>query len=435
MPREFLRRSFLLRLESLKKLLGTNAGTYMAEGIMCTVVLSFAQNTNYLFLTRLGATDIQLGLIQFAPQLTNMLILLPGGIIADSFANKKKMVMFAMCMAAVFYVAIVFSPMLGEFKIFWFITMLSLSAGMITLYNTSWQSFFPEVIPVEERNKTLTLRQTWRLVPAVLIPLCTGMILSLLKDNESKITAHQTFFVISAVFVSFQVYFINKLKSVNPAPAMGISLTNLKKAAGMLAKNKKFLIFTPTILVFYIAFHLDWTFYFIGMTKYLGLNEAMLGVAIVVEALAQFLTIRFWSRLNEKYGVTLPLFFAMLLLAFFTPVMVLATRITSPLNLYVFFIGYAMCSVGLASVLLNVFQCLLQVLEDKFRTICISIFNMSVALSNAVMPITGVALYNFFGGDLNALHIVCWIVFIARMFAAFLWLLRWYLTERRVSAS
>jgi len=419
------------RIYYLKKLLPTNAGLFMTEGIVCTLALSFSTTNNYLFLTRMGASDYQLSLVQFAPQTMNMLLLLPGGIVADSLSNKKRMVVFSLIMASAFYTAVSFSPFLGGAGRIWFILMYSLAAGMITLYGVSWQSFFPEVVPVNERNRTLTLRQTWRLVPAILVPVATGLILTSLDGIEAKITAHSSFYVIAAVIIIFQIFIFNKVKPSKPAPPMGVSLGNLKKAAALLIKNKKFLVFCATILVFYMAFHLDWTYYFIGQTRYLGMNETLLALTFVLEALAQFFTMRFWGRMNEKYGVTLPLFFGMLLIVLFSPAMIVATKIASPLNLYAFFAIYTAGSMGIATVTLNVFQCLLQVLQEEYKTVCISIFTVLTSLSNAVMPFVGVLIYNKLGADLRALHLTSWIVFAARIFAALLWLLRWFMTEKK----
>ena len=421
------------RIYYMKKMFGTNAGVYVYEGIVCSLGLNLVLNNNYLFLTRMGASDYQLSFIQMTPHLLNMIILIPIGIVADSLSSKKKMVMFSLAMIAVFYMAAMTAPYLGDLKIVWFIVMCSVSAGMFTMYSVSWQSFFSEAVPVSERNRTLSARQRWRMVPGMLVPVISGAVLSFLPAVESKIKAHQTFFVISAAVTVSQIFLVNKLRSGTPAPVIGISIGNLKKAASALVKNKKFLFFCGTILICYMAFQFDWTLYFIGMTRYLDMNEALIGVTVLSEALAAFLSVKFWSRLNEKYGVTLPLFFGLLLICLFPVVIVMATKMVSGARIYLFLIGYATASVGMACFWLNVFQCLLTTLANEYRTISISIFSVLTSLSNALMPLTGVALYNKFGADLRAFTIVCAIIFFFRLFAAGLWLFRWYVTEGRAA--
>jgi len=297
------------------------------------------------------------------------------------------------------------------------------------MYNVSWQSFFTEAVEVGDRNRILTMRQKWRMVPAMLLPLVTGTVLSSLPEINSKIIAHQSFFILAAGFAVAQIFLINKLKSIAPAPVIGINLSNIKKAAAALVKNKKFLVFCATILTFYMSFQFDWTLYFIGLTRYLELNEALIGITILTEAMAAFFSIRFWSRMNEKYGVTLPLLFGMMIICFFPLVLLLTTSMTSGARVYIFLVGHALCSVGIACFWLNVFQCLLTTLQNEYRTISISIFSVLTSLSNALMPMTGVLLYNRFGADLAAFQTVCRIIFVTRIFAASMWFLRWRFTE------
>jgi len=413
-------------------MLSTNSGVYVFEGIVCTLTLNLVLNNNYLFLTRMGASDYQLSFIQMTPHLLNMAILIPIGIVADSLKNKKKMVMFSLAMMAFFYLAAMTSPFLGDLRIVWFIVMYSFSAGMFTMYNVSWQSFFSEAVPVGERNRTLSSRQRWRTVPGMLLPIITGAVLSSLPAVESKIKAHQAFFVISAAVTIFQILLINRLKSDAPAPVIKVSFANLKKAVSALVKNKKFLFFCGTILICYMAFQFDWTLYFIGMTRYLELNEALIGVTILTEAMASFLSIKFWSRMNEKYGATLPLFFGLLLIGVFPLTIMTTANMVSGARFYLFLAGHALASAGMACFWLNVIQCLLTTLTNEYRTISISAFCVLTSLSNALMPLTGVALYNKFGADLKAFQTVCLIILLFRLFAAGLWLFRWYMTEKRV---
>ena len=234
------------RIFYFRKFIGTDAGLYMLEGISCTLAFNIVSNNNLLFMLRLGASDYNLGMIHLVPQALNMLILLPGGIIADSLSNKKNMVVISVGLMAFFYIVTMFSPYLGAMGIVWFLAGLSLSSGMFTLYNISWQSFFPEVIPPRERNRTLTVRATWRLIPAILIPLITGFILASINENGAKISAHQSFYMVSAFFAAVQIFILRKIKPKAPSPAAGINLDNLKKAASMLAKNKRFLFFAPS---------------------------------------------------------------------------------------------------------------------------------------------------------------------------------------------
>jgi hypothetical protein len=76
-----------------------------------------------------------------------------------------------------------------------------------------------------------------------------------------------------------------------------------------------------------------------------------------------------------------------------------------------------------ASIALNLFQCLLKVVDEEYRSFSISVYTMLITLSNAIMPVVGAAIYRAFGGNQTALVYTFAIMFVLRLTAAGLWLL------------
>ena len=85
-----------------------------------------------------------------------------------------------------------------------------------------------------------------------------------------------------------------------------------------------------------------------------------------------------------------------------------------------------LANITLAAVNLNMMQCLLQVVPDNNKTLYISIYTVLVTLSNAFMPLVGVVLYTKLGADLEALQLMFWIIFVARIISTGRWGLRWW---------
>jgi len=73
----------------------------------------------------------------------------------------------------------------------------------------------------------------------------------------------------------------------------------------------------------------------------------------------------------------------------------------------------------------------LQVADEEYRSFSISVYTCLVCLSNAVMPVAGIALYRALGGDRNGLKLAFAIIFILRIAAAGLWLSRWRWQKNR----
>ncbi|MCI8500783.1 MAG: hypothetical protein HFJ85_00955, partial [Oscillospiraceae bacterium] len=65
---------------------------FAAEGAFFAAVTSLGNNTNNLFLTRLGASDYQLSLMTMLAQVLSMVCLVPLAIFTDRLKNKRSMV-------------------------------------------------------------------------------------------------------------------------------------------------------------------------------------------------------------------------------------------------------------------------------------------------------------------------------------------------------
>ncbi|WP_139903271.1 MFS transporter [Clostridium thermarum] len=398
------------------------------EGVLITLINNLINNNNNLFATRLGASDFQLSLLITIPQIVGMLVLIPGSILTDRMINKRRMVILSLSALVCVYGAIGFVPMLGNYSFTAFLILLAISVGPMTMYNTSWQAYFSDVIPINRRNQTFTLRTKWTFLVGVATPLVTGFLLACAPTVSGKVILHQSFFWASCVFLLLQITTLKRISGGNSQAQSGsIGLKDLKVAALDMLHNKKLLGFIGVSLFFHMAWQSDWTMYYIGQVNYLKLNEAWLSYVIVGGAAVQFLTVGFWSRINERYGVRFSIIFGGFGLCLFPLNMILSTSLPAHIGPTVFLVMGTLANFAFATVSLNLMQCLLQVVPEKNKTLSIAIYALLIALSNAVMPMAGVRLYTSLGANLNALRITFTIIFIARIVAAGLWTLRWWL--------
>lgn len=404
-----------------------NMFLFAVEGVLISLVNNFIGNNNNLFATRLGATDFELSLVTALPQLIGMLVLIPGAILTDRMVNKRRMIILSLSSLAVVYLALGFVPMMGKYCLIVFLILISLSIGPMTLYNASWQAYFSDVVPIRSRNKTFTLRTRWSFVINIGTPLLTGFLLASAATNAGKLKFHQGFFWIGCVLLMLQIFILKKISGGVAKAHNNVSLKDLKDVIVDLAHNKSFLGFLGVVLFFYMSWMSDWTLYYIGQVTYLKLNEAWLSYVNVGGALVQFLTIGYWSRMNEKRGVRFSIIMGALGLCLFPLTMILSTSLPLDIAPIVFLILSAMANFAFATVSLNIFQCLLQVIPEKNKTLSISIYTLFVSLSNVVMPMAGVEIYTMLGSNLRALHITFFTIFLTRVVAAGLWTLRWWL--------
>lgn len=400
------------------------------EGILITLINNLVGSHNNLYATRLGAGDYELGLATMLPQLVGMLVLIPGGILTDNLKSKRDMVTSALFAVACVYVLIGFVPALGSYRLGAYLALMAISSAPMTLYNVSWQAYFSDVVHPNGRNSVLAVRSSLSFLIGVTITLTGGALLSSASTNDGKIRLHQMFLWVAALLLLIQIVVLRRIPSKPVEQRNKFKLNELKSALVDIIHNRRFLGFIGVAIFFYMTWHIDWTLYFIGQTQYLGMNEAWLSYVNIGGAITQFLTMGVWSKINSKHGVRFAIIFGSLGLALCPIGMIIATSLQTPNANLIFLIINTLFHITLATITLNILQCLLQVIPEKNKTLNISIYTTLVMLSNGLMPFVGVSLYRMLGADLKALQTVFVIIFILRLVATGLWALRWWMLRR-----
>ncbi len=396
------------------------------EGVLFSVVTNLINNNNLLFALRLGANDTQIGLLSSLPQFVGMIFLIPAGILTDRLRNKSSVVILSLLLLDLAYLASSFVPVLSAYRFYAFLILISISMAPFTIYNTSWQAYFSDITPIEERNTILTSRNKWTFLVGIFVPLISGNLLASANSTSEKIMIHQLYFWIVCVILILQIYVLTRVKSDREGTSTKLNLHDLKKILFEIINNKKFLVFVSIAMFFYISWQFDWTLYFIGQVRYLKMNEAWLSYVLIGGALVQFATIGFWSTVNEKYGVRFGIIAGNIGVAVCPIIMIVSTSVPSSIGPVVFLILNIIANITCATIPLNMLQCLLQVIPQKIKTLSISIYTLFITLSNAIMPMAGIGLYTWLGGDLQALQKTFLIIFILRVISVGLWTLRWY---------
>lgn len=409
----------------------SNMFYFALEGTILAIIANLYGNNNNLFAQRLGATDFQLSLITGVPQMVGLALLLPAGFIVEKVKSKRLFVAVSLFMVGVLFLGVAATPFLDEQALPAVIFLLSLCIGFMTIYNSSWQSYFSEVMPITHRNKTLTLRTRGSLFMGMLTPLLTGFILSAAKENSTKIIIHQIFYILVFVFCLVQIYILYKIKE--PPTIINTEKRKFFKTIGEtgkeLIKSKEFLFFLLAVTLFHMSWHIDWTTAFIARTKYLKLNEAMLSIDIVLSAVVQLLTLKFWSSIIDRKGVRFTLIMASIGFTISSICMYFVLAIPYDFSKYIYLFYNPLSNFATATIGLCLLPCLLQVMPEKNKSITISIYTMFLVLSNAVMPIIGTKIYSSFGGDLAGIRHTYLIIITLRILASFVLFLRWKLLK------
>ncbi|MCL2204403.1 MAG: MFS transporter [Defluviitaleaceae bacterium] len=406
-----------------------HAVKYGIDGLLLMGAISIAANNHNIFALRLGAGAFQLSLLQFLPQIINLVLLIPAGLFADSLLNKRRMLSGSLLMAALFFVLGGLAAFIPVHTVYFFLGFIALGNVSTAMYNLSWQAYFPEVVEADKRNAVLTFRARITMIISICLPLVSGGILAAVPTHEGKILVHQIFYLLVGTLLVANAIFLRQIKATMPAEPRRVSLAQFKTAVNRMRRSKPFIGFVAVALFFHISWHLDWTLYFIGQANYLHMNEFLLGLTGVGATLAQLVTLAFWSKKNTRYGVEKPVTFGILGLALCPIAMILALSVPTRMGIPVFLVANFIGHMSFATIVLNFFQCLLKVVDKEYRSLSISLYTCVIMASNAVFPVAGVALYRLLGGDMPALRNTFWIIFFLRIAAAGAWWLRIYLRK------
>jgi len=401
---------------------------YVFDGLLISAINNFIGINNNLFATRLGATPFELSLVLGLPQFVGLLVLIPGALTMDRLKNRGRLLLFSVCGFTALYLALGFSPYFGDGALWVFLILLALSAAPMMLYNLSMQAFLADTIPPRRQNRTLSARQRVALVVGTLVPLLTGTLLTATPELQGKIRLHQIFVWTAAAIGAVEFFVLRRLQFGEPGPAQKGSL---KSALRSLTRDKNLLFFLGAALFFHFSWFVDFSLYYYGQIHFLHATEVWMSTLSICAALIQFLTVGLWARLNERLGVRFVVILGPLLISLASFGMVTATGIAGNARLPVLLIFYVLHAPGAAIVILNMFQCLLEVIGAKNRAMLIAVYTAIIVAANALCPVLGMQVFLWMGGDLSAYRLVMTLIGALRLAAGGLFFFRWRLLRGR----
>ena len=405
------------------------ARLFAAEGVLFTFIITITNNNNNLYASRLGASSYDLGLIASLPPMIGMLTMIPFALITDRLHNKKPMVMISAIGLGFLYVLVGMAAFLDASRIPVLIALLVLVNIPMSLYNSSWQTFFADAVSPVDRNLVYSHRTRMNTAVGIVIPLIAGVILSAVSGS-GKILVHQIYYWLAFPLALGQVFILKRTYGGNSEDTGHVRLADLKESARRLFRSRKFLGFLAVTLLVYCGWEMDWSLYFQSQFRYLHLNEAQMSLVAVMAAVTQFATLGLWSRLVQKKGVRFVFVIGAAGFAFCSAVMFLSLYMTLPLQMPFYYIMQSIGGSAFSAFQLSLLQCLLEAIPDKNRALSISIYSMILLFSNVIMPYLGVYIYNISGESRQAMIFAFGIVTFIRIISVFAAFLRWYLLRK-----
>lgn len=275
-----------------------NARLFLSEGAAFTIVSAFSMNLTNLFLSRIGASDYEIGLYTMLTQLIGMFFLVPLALLGDRLKNKRRTMSAILVGIAVCFVAAAATPFLPRGTTMGLVVFAAVGSGSIALYTSLWQSFFADIIERNRLNAIYAARNRVAFLTNLVAGLLAGRILSSISSDNGKIRAHQILFLVAAGFAFIETAILSRIRG--GAKQAEETRPAFFRSVQVLFQNKRFLVFLGAICFFYMTWKLDGTIFYLAQVQYIGLSEFWLSVSSAVNAIGQILTVGFWAKLNEK---------------------------------------------------------------------------------------------------------------------------------------
>ena len=292
------------------------------------------------------------------------------------------------------------SPFLGDRGYWFFIIGISVWNAPYICYTVSWQSYFSDLYPANNRALPYSRRQmVYNAVPVVTIMLGGAVQSYLCHTTEQKILAFQIFYFIAFGAAMLQRKMIEKTelpayaqnKAAGEKQSIGKLVGEFWGAVKALRQHPQFCIFLALLFCFYFSWQIAWPMFFLFLVTENGINEVTKSVFDVASYLATTLTSTWWGRRIDQKGVR-----GVTILGMLGCAAVPAWTVAST-NFWILLAAYIFSGATAPGFQLGLFNDMLENLPEENKSLYIGIYNLVMQISNFVAPLCGVALYTRIG--------------------------------------
>ncbi len=365
-----------------------NVITFIVYGLLYDTVINMWKPFSAKFLQRLGGTAAEISLLSSLPGIVAALVLFPAAMLIAKLKNKKRVTaaFFFMSRIMLFFVALI--PMVPEqFRPALFLIVISVMNLPDAISQTSLQSYLGDIFEGNVRASAIGLRLKFSNVFIPLVTLLTGAALSFFPKTPGEvINTYQVFFIGAFIIGIAEIAVFTRFREIrrDDMGAPGASAAHPSpslKIIKSIFRDKKFVRFLVSTLIFYFFWHSCWSICTIYQVQYLKANEMWLAVFALASGIGTFFSAGFWNKLIYKRGNAFCLSVSACLMGV-SILLYVVSRSVYPMLFVCVFSGFA--QMGLNVSLLNG---LLQNTPSDNKIVYIGVYNTFINMSLFVAPL------------------------------------------------
>jgi Na+/melibiose symporter-like transporter len=314
---------------------------------------------------------------------------------------------------------------MGGFNIWYLIIMVSLANAPLSLYNTTWQNYFSDVVQPQQRNSLYTMRTSMTFAAGILVVQVTGLLLGQAANDKIRILLYQACYLLAFGFSILQWLTLRQSPAVESEDS-GYGLRELILAIKAIIDNRPFLSFIGISFVFHIGWYMAWPLFFLLQVDYMQANESWLSYVIVSASVLQWLTVGFWSRFIDKHGIRLAVVIGAIGLTVNPLFAVMSSYFPIGWRMPAMLVFNLINAATFSSFQLSILQCLFEVVPNRFKQLNLSLYTTLLLFANAFMQFFGVRFYVMLGDTHTAMTIALAVSAAIRLLGTILFVWRWY---------
>jgi MFS family permease len=357
------------------------------NGIAGTIALNLSANFFPLFAIEvLDANNYQVGLISSLPAFIGIFTTLIAAVLINRLNEKKRFTMYSTIITRVFIALMIFVPYINTKYSSWvFVILIAVMNLPGTFFTLSWQAFIGDLIPDDRRNSFFGKRNKQLTFVAMIVTLIAGVVMK--EQSSSNALPYQILFIIAFAFGIIETYYLSKHVEIKANDSLIEKVSLFSKR---LFRHKPYFTFLICGLFFNFSWQMAWSLFNIYQIRFAHADAFWISIFIVANQLTQVFSYPIWSRLADRWGNAKMIVWATFGMAL-APVLTILS-----VNLYYLVAINFVTGFFLAGTVLLLFNRLLEVSEDDYRTSYITNYNFLLSFIAFLAPQFGVFLLEFF---------------------------------------
>ncbi len=374
----------------------TRNAFYLVVEIFWASILAAAASFNGAYAIRLGAENVEVGLLSSLPALLALLVSIPAGQFLQARSRRKPWIVSALLINRTGYLLVALVP-LFKFSgiphgtmVVW---VLSIASAGAHFFNVGFIPMLAEVTPEDRRATVFSARN---IVYNASLSVCT-LLFGLLLNGMEFPTNYQIMYVIGFAASCLSTYFLIKIdapdatsmtKTQGFSQAIQIQVKTLREA---FSDHPEFIRITRNTFFYGVGLWLASPIYILYYVKTLNADDAWIGIQGTILSATTLIGYAVWRSLIKRWGEP-AILKRIILTAGLYPVF---AGIFPSLNLILVIV--AINGLLVPGINLSHFNTLLKVTPESNRPGYTALYITITNLGAFICPLIGVAIANWIG--------------------------------------